>query len=96
MRSPFDRGVRAAAFEHEAQRALRVPVRGRDLTGQHQLDAGIEVGRDLRLAAQARILEDEHATLGFFRGDEAAGLDHRLANVGEATTGRLTALPAPA
>ena len=66
-----DGGVGAVALEDEAQRALAVPMCGRDLARKHQLDAGVEVGRDLRLAAQAGILEDQHPALGFFGGDQA-------------------------
>ena len=83
--------VRAVAFEHEAQGALRVPVCGRDLARQHELHAGVEVGGDLRLAAQAGILEDQHAALGLLGGDQAAGLDHRRANLGERPRRRLAA-----
>ena len=83
--------MRAVALEHEPQRALAVPMCGRDLARKHQLDTGVEVGRDLRLAAQAGILEDQHAALGFLGGDQAAGLDHRRANLGERPRRRLAA-----
>ena len=85
----IDGRMRAVAFEHEAQRALRVPVRGSDFARQHQLHAGIEIGRDLRLSAQPGILENQHAALGFFGGDQAAGLNHRGANLRERPRRRL-------
>jgi hypothetical protein len=86
-----DRGVRAVAFEHEAQGALRMAMGRRDLARQHELDPGVEIGGDLRLAAQAGILEDEHAALGLLGGDQSARLDHRRANLRERPGRRLAA-----
>ena len=81
-----DGRVRAVALEHEAEGALRVPMRGSDLARQHELHPGVEVGGDLRLAAQPGILEDEHAAFGLLGGNQAAGLDHRGANRRRTTT----------
>ena len=61
----FDGGVGAGALEHEPQRRRRVPMAARDLAGQDQLQPDVEAAGDARLAAQARVLEDEHAALGF-------------------------------
>ena len=69
-----DRGIRAFAFDDEAQRRLRVPVARRDLAGKDELQPRVEAMSDRRGATQARILEDEHATLGFARADQASGL----------------------
>jgi hypothetical protein len=65
VRSPST-AVCAPAFQHEAERALRMAMRRRDLSGQHELHPRIEVGRNFRLPAKARVLEDEHAPLGLF------------------------------
>ena len=43
-----DRGIRAGAFDHEAQRRLRVAVARRDFAGHDELQAGIEAVRDRR------------------------------------------------
>ena len=83
--------VCAVALEYEAQRALGVAMGRCDLARQHELDPGIEIGRDLRLAAQPGILEDEHAPLGFFCRNQPPGLDHRGPNVRERPRGRLAA-----
>ena len=75
-----DGGVRALALQHEAQRRLRVAVRGRHLVRHDQLHAGIERGGDLRLSAQAGVLQDQHAPLGFLGGDQLAGFQHGRAD----------------
>ena len=62
-----DRGIGALALDHEAQRRLRVAMAGRDLAGQDELQPRVERVRDRRGAAQARILEHEHAALRFAR-----------------------------
>jgi hypothetical protein len=71
-----DRRIRAFAFDDEAQRGLRMAMRGRDLARQDELQPAIERARDRRLAAQAGILEHEDAALRFLRRDEPAGLEH--------------------
>ena len=71
-----DGGEGALALEYEAQRRLAVPVGRRDFARHHELDAGVERGRDLGLAAQARVLEDQNPALGFLCGDQLAGLVH--------------------
>ncbi|MGY4466370.1 hypothetical protein ACVWWK_002052 [Bradyrhizobium sp. LB9.1b] len=75
-----DRSVGALAFEHEAQRRLAVPMRGRDVAGHHHLHAGIERRRDFRLPAQAGVLQHQHTPLGFFCGDQLAGFGHVVAD----------------
>ena len=75
-----DRGVGALALEDEAQRRLAVPVRRRDVAGDHHLHAGKQRGRDLRLAAQSRIFQHQHPPLGFLGGDQLAGLGHVVAD----------------
>ncbi|MGY4354168.1 hypothetical protein ACVW0J_000661 [Bradyrhizobium sp. i1.7.7] len=75
-----DRGVSALAFEHEAQRRLAVAVCGRDVAGHHHLHAGIERGRDFRLAAQAGVLQHQHAPLGFLGRDQSACFRHVVAD----------------
>jgi hypothetical protein len=81
----------AVALEYEAERALGVAMGRCDFARQHELDPGIEIGRDLRLAAQPGILEDEHAPLGFFCRNPPPGLDHRGPNIRERPRGRLAA-----
>ncbi len=71
-----DRRIRAFAFDDEAQRGLRVTMRRRDLARHDELQAAKERARNARLAAQARILEDENAALRFLRRHEPAGLEH--------------------
>jgi hypothetical protein len=66
------RGVRARAFDDEAQRGLRMPVARRDLAGQDQLQPGVQRVRDGRGTAQRRVLEDEDAPLRFRRRDQLA------------------------
>ena len=83
-----DGGVCAAAFQHEAQGGLGVAVGGRHFTGEHQLDAGVEVRGDAGLAAQARIFQHQNTALGFLGGDQTARLHHGGADVGEAPGGR--------
>jgi hypothetical protein len=75
-----DRGVGALAFEDEAQRRLAVPVGGRDVAGHHHLNSRKQRGCHLRLAAQARIFQDQHATLGFLRRDQLARFRHVVAD----------------
>ena len=60
----IDGSIGAVTFQHEAQRALGVPVGGRDLALHDELHAGIHVCGDLRLPAQARVFEHEDAALG--------------------------------
>jgi len=50
-------GVGAAAFQHKAQGALCVAVRGCDFARQDELDAGIEAGDDAGLFAQAGVFQ---------------------------------------
>ena len=83
--------VRALAFEHEAQRRLRVAVGGGHLVRHDELHAGIERGGDLGLAAHARVFQDQHAPLGLLGGDQRAGLQHGLADLVEAPQRRLAA-----
>ena len=78
-----DAGVRAFAFQHEAQRRLRMAVRARHLVRHDELHAGIERGGDLGLPAQAGIFQDQHAALGFLGRDQAAGFQHGRADVVE-------------
>ena len=84
-----DGRMRAAAFEHEAQRTLRVSMCRRDFSRQHELHAGIQIGGDLRLPAESGIFENQHATLGFLGGDQLAGFHHRGANLRERPCGGL-------
>ncbi|MCY1241194.1 hypothetical protein D9M72_540850 [compost metagenome] len=69
-----------AAFQHEAERALRMAVGRRHLAGQYELHPGVKIGGDFRLPAQAGIFEHEHAPLGLFGGDQAAGFEDGLAD----------------
>jgi hypothetical protein len=54
--------VGALPFEHEAKCRLRVTVGRGNLVWHDELYAGIERCRYLRLAAHARVFEDEHAS----------------------------------
>ena len=83
------RRVRAGALQHETQRTLRMPMRRRDLAGQHQLHAGIEVCGDLRLTAKSGVFKYKNATLGFLCRNQSPRLQHRRANVAEAPARRL-------
>ena len=78
-----DAGMRALAFQDEAQRRLRMAVRARYLVRHDELHAGIERGGDLGLPAQAGIFQDQHAALGFLGCDQAARLQHGRADVVE-------------
>ncbi len=80
---------RAFALEHEAQRALAVAVLRRDFARQHELDPGIERVGDRGLVGQAGVLQHQHAALGFFGGDEVAGLEQQRTHIGEAPMRRL-------
>jgi len=64
-----DGGMRPLAFQDETQRRLAVPVCRRDLPRHHELYAGIERRRHLRLTTQTGILENQNALLGFLRRD---------------------------
>src|SRR5262245_26629643 len=50
------------------------PIRNTAWTGSG--GAGTERGRDLRLSAQSRIFQDEHAALRLFGGEESTCLHH--------------------
>jgi hypothetical protein len=80
-----DRRVGAAlAFEHEADRGGRMPVRGRDLARHDHLHPARQRA-DRRLdAAEARIDEQQHAALRLRRRNDAAGFHHGRANGVEA------------
>ena len=80
VRSPSTARVRAVALQHEAQRRLRVAVGGRHLVRDDELHAGIERGGDLRLPAQAGVLQHQHAPLGLLGGDQLARLQHGRAD----------------
>src|SRR3954468_9223604 len=54
-----DRSMCHAAIKDEAERALGVPVDGRDFSRQDELHPGVEIVSSSRLAAQTGILEDE-------------------------------------
>src|SRR6185436_2744131 len=70
----IDRGIGTRALHDEAQRRLGMTVARCDLARQDELQAGVEALRHARLAAHARVLEDEHAPDRFLRGDELARL----------------------
>ena len=66
------RGVGALALDDEAERRLRVPVRGRDLAALDELDrAGQRVGGAV---LERRIVEHQHAAVRFGRADDIGGL----------------------
>ena len=88
----IDRGVGPAAIDHEPQCRLRVPVTRRDLSGQDQLQTGVQAGRDQRLPAQRRVLEDQHATDRFLGTDQRAGLRQVRMHVRPAPERRHTGL----
>ena len=79
----IDAGMRRLALEHEAQRRLAVAVCRRHLAGHDQLQPGIKRGGDARLATQAGIFHDQHATLGFARADQVGGFEQPLPCLGE-------------
>jgi hypothetical protein len=58
-----------------------VAVAGRHLTGQDELQPGIQRLRDGGLAAQGRVLQDQHAAHGFFRCDGFAGTHQEWAHL---------------
>src|SRR5689334_11873323 len=61
------RGVSALTLKHETKCRLGVPVCGCDLARHDKLHAGIHIRGDFRLAAQAGIFKNEHATFRLFR-----------------------------
>ena len=77
-----DGRIRAVAFDDKAQRRLAVPMARRDLTGKNELQSRVERMRDRRRAAQSRILQHEHAPLGFLCRDQRAGFEQMLAHDG--------------
>ncbi len=68
-----DRRVGALALDDEAQRARRVAVRRRDLARHDDLQPGEQRIADEGGAAQARILQAQHAARRLLLGDEVAG-----------------------
>ena len=79
-----DRGIGALAFHDEAQRVRRVPVRRRDLARQDRLQAGEQRRRDEGRSRQCRVLQHEHAPLGFARGDQLGAAHQERPDVGPA------------
>ncbi len=79
----LDRGVGALAVEHEADRRGDVAVRRRDLARQDHLHAGEQRVGGLRLAAQRRVLQDQHAAVGLLGGDQRARFHHQPLDVVE-------------
>jgi hypothetical protein len=63
-------GIRAASFDDEAQRRLRMAMARRDFTRQEQLQAAIEAAGNRGLPAHPGILENQHAAHGFARRDQ--------------------------
>ena len=78
----LDRGVGAAAFDDEAQRALGVAVRRSHLARHDELQPGVQGVRDLRGALQPGVLEDQHPALGLFRADVLGRFEHRRPYLG--------------
>ena len=70
----FDRGVGAMPFDDETQCRLGMPMCRRNLAWHDQLQPGEQRMGDRGLAAQSRIFQDQHASFGFLRGDQPAGL----------------------
>ena len=66
-------GVGALAFDDEAKRRLRMPVRRRDLAALDGLDRAGE--RVRRAVLERRIVEHQHAAVGFGRGDDLGGFE---------------------
>ena len=85
----IDRGVRSGTLQHEAQRALCMPMRRRDLTRQHKLHTGVEIGGDLRLAAKPGIFKYKNTTFGFLCRNQSPRLQHRRSNLAEVPACRL-------
>ena len=56
-------------------------VAPRQLAGHEQLHAGVKALRDLREAADARVLEHGDPPFGLLGGDEPAGLEQKRADV---------------
>ena len=69
----IDGGMGSLAFHDKAQRRLGVAMAGRHLTGQDQLQPGIEAIGDGRSTGQPRIFQDQHPPLGLLGRDHAAG-----------------------
>ncbi len=88
-----DRGVGALAFDDEAQRVRRVPVRRRDLAGQDRLQAGEQRRGDEGRPRQRRVLEHEHAPLGLARGDQLGAAHQQRPHVGPAPDRRHSGRP---
>jgi len=55
------------------------------------LNAGEQCVGDARLPAQRRVFQDQHAALGFFRGDQAARLHDQRFHVVKVPDRRPTA-----
>ena len=72
---PFDRRVGAGPLHDEAEGGGGVTMGRSHFAGQNQLEAGIQALCDAGLSAQARVLEHEHAALGFLCRQQAAGLE---------------------
>ena len=66
-----------------------MPMRRRDLTRQHKLHTGVEIGGDLRLAAEPGIFKYKNTTFGFLCRNQSPRLQHRRANVAEVPACRL-------
>ena len=54
-----------------------------DLARHDELDAGEQRIGDARLARLAGIFQHEHAALGLLGGDDIAGFEHQLLDLGE-------------
>jgi len=67
-----DRGERALAFKDKRSADWLCRCAGANVAGNHHLDAGEQRCRDLGLAAQARIFQDQHPPLGLLGGDQLA------------------------
>src|SRR3546814_2617769 len=68
----IDRCESPAPLKHETQGAFRVSMAWRDFAGQDQLQSGIQARNDGRLAYEARILENEHASFCLLGADQIA------------------------
>src|SRR5262249_55087182 len=75
-----DGSVGSFAFDDEAKRGSYVTMSVGGFAGHYQLQTGIETPRDAGHPAQTGIFEHQHAALGFFGCNAAAGFHEQWAH----------------